>query len=433
MSPKVSVSVETKNSVGKELTFIVAQPIPARANSEFMTMVGLLALMKLAAPKAPASITWINDKSTLPVGADPDKDELVDTVTFSGTTWSNTWEDLPKYSEDGKEYVYYAYETDFAGASGATEMETSYSIDENGSIIVTNTPTYPNLGNLKVEKEVFYGSSRDLAAQGLSFVVGIFSDAAGTSRISGQGDKTINVMDGYGEVTFTGLAAGTYYVYEIVNDSPVTESGTEVTIDGTEYTASYTGIPATVSAGIKATATIVNTKKPFDLNLLKKDEDDTSKTLDGAEFTLNKLTYDPETGTISYEDGTEKKVTTKDGGKAALTSLALGYYEIKETKAPDGYVLTTDSTFYIRVTSSGVDLIIRDNSKAPAEWETSDGSGKVTFEADLEAKTYTATVANEPGEALPSTGGPGTRLFTILGSILILGAGVLLWRRRRLI
>lgn len=32
---------------------------------------------------------------------------------------------------------------------------------------------------------------------------------------------------------------------------------------------------------------------------------------------------------------------------------------------------------------------------------------------------------------LPSTGGPGTRFFTILGSVLILGAGVLLWWRRR--
>lgn len=35
------------------------------------------------------------------------------------------------------------------------------------------------------------------------------------------------------------------------------------------------------------------------------------------------------------------------------------------------------------------------------------------------------------GYELPSTGGPGTRLFTLLGSVLILGAGVLLWRRRR--
>ena len=45
----------------------------------------------------------------------------------------------------------------------------------------------------------------------------------------------------------------------------------------------------------------------------------------------------------------------------------------------------------------------------------------------------TNTYENERGYELPSTGGPGTRLFTILGSIMILGAGVLLWRRRRLI
>lgn len=45
---------------------------------------------------------------------------------------------------------------------------------------------------------------------------------------------------------------------------------------------------------------------------------------------------------------------------------------------------------------------------------------------------YTITIKNSFVAALPITGGPGTRLFTILGSILILGAGVLLWRRRRL-
>ena len=42
-------------------------------------------------------------------------------------------------------------------------------------------------------------------------------------------------------------------------------------------------------------------------------------------------------------------------------------------------------------------------------------------------------VENEPGAALPSTGGSGTTPITILGSILILGAGALLWRRRSII
>jgi Gram positive anchor. len=39
-------------------------------------------------------------------------------------------------------------------------------------------------------------------------------------------------------------------------------------------------------------------------------------------------------------------------------------------------------------------------------------------------------LATPPASALPNTGGPAHGLFTILGSILILGAGVLLWRRR---
>lgn len=383
--------------------------------------------------RAPAAIIWTNDSSTLPIGADPSADELIDTVTFSGTTWSKTWEELPKYSEDGKEYVYYAYETDFTGASGATAMDTSYSVDENGNIIVTNTPTFPDLGYLKVEKEVLYVTERDMAAEELSFTVGIFTDAEGSTRVSGQEDQTITVTNGFGEVTFTGLAAGKYYVYEIVDGQPVTAAGTSVKIDGTDYTVTYEGNQADVSVGNTTTAKVINKKVPYDLNIIKVDEDDPATALEGAVFALNKLVYDSETGTISYEEGTEKKVTTGNDGKAEFGDLALGYYEIREMKAPDGYVLTTDSTFCIRVTSSGIDLVIRDDSKAPSNWETSGQIGKVTFVADLEEKTYTATVVNEPGAALPSTGGRGAKLFTILGLAMMLGAGVMLFRRRRLI
>ena len=43
--------------IGYELTFIVAQPIPARANSAFMSITGLPARMKAAEPNATASMT----------------------------------------------------------------------------------------------------------------------------------------------------------------------------------------------------------------------------------------------------------------------------------------------------------------------------------------------------------------------------------------
>ncbi|MBQ1302760.1 MAG: LPXTG cell wall anchor domain-containing protein, partial [Firmicutes bacterium] len=48
-----------------------------------------------------------------------------------------------------------------------------------------------------------------------------------------------------------------------------------------------------------------------------------------------------------------------------------------------------------------------------------------------ENNNITLIITNTPGAELPSTGGPGTHLFTIFGSILILGAGILLWRRRK--
>ena len=380
--------------------------------------------------RAPAAVTWTNNTTGLPAGANPNTDELVDTIIFSGTTWSKTWTELPKYSEDGKEYVYYAYETAYTGASGATALETTYSMDEDGNWTVTNTPTYPDLGNLKVTKEVMFGSERDIDADGLSFTVGIFSDSAGTTRVSGQADQTITVQDGYGEATFTGLTAGTYYVYEIVDDEPVITSGTAATIDETNYTVTYTKSSSVVSNGETATAAIENTKAPYSLNVLKIDKNDSTKTLDGAVFQLNKLMYNAETQIISYAENSAVDVTTANGGTAAFSNLTTGYYEIKETNAPDGYILKGDSTFYIKVTSSGIQLVIRDDSKAPDEWETAAGNnGAVTYVAD----SRTATVVNEPGAALPSTGGPGTNLLYLLGSILILGAGVLLWRRRRLI
>jgi LPXTG-motif cell wall-anchored protein len=42
----------------------------------------------------------------------------------------------------------------------------------------------------------------------------------------------------------------------------------------------------------------------------------------------------------------------------------------------------------------------------------------------------TIKIVNVRGASLPSTGGAGTGAFTVLGSVLALGAGWLLFRRR---
>ena len=54
--------------------------------------------------------------------------------------------------------------------------------------------------------------------------------------------------------------------------------------------------------------------------------------------------------------------------------------------------------------------------------------GKYTVD-NLEQK---ATVVNNPGTELPRTGGLGTMLLTLVGSILVIGVGVLIVTKKRM-
>ena len=207
---------------------------------------------------------------------------------------------------------------------------------------------------------------------------------------------------------------------------------------------------------------------PVELDVIKVDQDtidsETKTYLKGADFQITKL---EETGHGEYKTKPDSTTTPKelyyqvtkssgDNGRLTFDGLNPGYYEITEVKSPDGYILLSDP-FYIRI-YKGVITRIKKTVNDPetesvdeglvTKWpEETDNSGMIRFEAakkaeddgsgddsePVENQNASFTVGNQKGSALPNTGGPGTRLFTILGSILILGAGVLLCRRRRLI
>ena len=102
-------------------------------------------------------------------------------------------------------------------------------------------------------------------------------------------------------------------------------------------------------------------------------------------------------------DATEHFSDATTGEVPAFTGLVNGTYTLVEKTVPAGYNKAADSTFTI----------------AANNYESSN-------------LVQTATVINNSGSVLPSTGGIGTTIFYIIGAILVIGAGVVLVTRRRM-
>ena len=201
----------------------------------------------------------------------------------------------------------------------------------------------------------------------------------------------------------------------------------KLTKDGRTYTYDVTnGL-----LGAEGGTTINKQRKETDITLKKVDKDNLDEEdpdlLKGASFTVTKYTDEnfqgkdttwETSGSQTVSDDKKPDGTYTLNGEFVFRGLPAGYYQIEETRFPDGYIKLSGNPRFKVEENANHELVVTlinnpDNLLR------------------LEDDKLTIIVGNPPGAALPNTGGPGTR--TILGSILILGAGVLLWRRRRLI
>ena len=82
--------------------------------------------------------------------------------------------------------------------------------------------------------------------------------------------------------------------------------------------------------------------------------------------------------------------------------------------------------FYLKIDAGQVTYLEKGAGK-PSTWTESDNTDAtvhyIPVQTDPEANA-TFRVGNTPGAKLPSTGGPGTQLFTIFGILLIALAGL---------
>ena len=180
--------------------------------------------------------------------------------------------------------------------------------------------------------------------------------------------------------------------------------------------------------------------------------------LEGAEFGL--YTDDACTKLYTNTVFTTGKVTSDKHGKLKIEGLDAGTYYLKEISAPSGYI-KGDDVYQIDITANYLE-------KEAGEYTNSDGilvkygayeylddydvkvtnlttktditsNFKITNSGEYEkiaisssAGDTTTKLSNTKGTELPATGGIGTTLFYLIGSILVIGAGVVLVAKRRM-
>ncbi len=128
--------------------------------------------------------------------------------------------------------------------------------------------------------------------------------------------------------------------------------------------------------------------------------------------TTNKYAQKKATTTSSVVAPVDMTFTTGANGVIKFEDLGTGTYVLHEVKAPEGYNLAAD-----------INIVIT--------FDETTKKFKVNGTTELENGVYSVDVIDKSGSTLPETGGMGTTIFYVIGSLLVLGAGVILVTRRR--
>ena len=142
--------------------------------------------------------------------------------------------------------------------------------------------------------------------------------------------------------------------------------------------------------------------------------------LKGAEFKLEKKVG---------EEWVEKAVVKNDAGTTfTFKGLDDGVYRLTETVTPEGYNTMNPNPLEFTI------LATHEETAVEPKLLTLSGnpkSGDVTFDSSLENGTLTTNIVNKSGSSLPETGGMGTTVLYVAGTLMILAAGVFLVMKKK--
>lgn len=221
----------------------------------------------------------------------------------------------------------------------------------------------------------------------------------------------------------------------VVAYSAVVNEGAVVAGSGNpnEVTLTYGDKNSTNKTPVSKTITYTWSVDFFKFTYTGASESTQQKPLSGAKFTVYK-TCTVENGKKTYADpitlvalgkniyrvavagdtDTLTAITTDDTGRFTVQGLDADTYYLVENTAPKGYNKLEDAIPFVIT-------------------QTKDDSGNVIAHVSIDNQVVeTVEVENNSGAVLPSTGGIGTTVFYIVGSVLLLGAAVLLITKKRM-
>lgn len=177
----------------------------------------------------------------------------------------------------------------------------------------------------------------------------------------------------------------------------------------------------------------------YELDVTKVEKGNANNKLKDAEFKLrnsaNKWVQVNTDGKVTGWGNTEDEGSTLKSGENGLfkvIGLDDGVYYLKETKAPQHYnLLSNEIQLTIAAATSNGQVWDGTPNKALTKLEIAVGSDPAT-KGNLQEGTVDMQVANSKGSTLPTTGGMGTTIFYVVGSILVLGAAILLITKKRM-
>ena len=256
--------------------------------------------------------------------------------------------------------------------------------------------------------------------------------------IAGQSNSDgiiANIPAGY-TVEIDNLLLGTGY--KIVEETVPANYAWESYSGGTSGSTQADGVTGTVGdpsstpIALVSNVGVLNKMLAANVKVIKVDGGNVNTKLSGATFTL--AYWNGSTFTNFLDGNADKTFTTNDNGELTIEKLPRNqYYHLTETNPPVGYVLTGNKDIYFKINENG-EVSLTDADRQPiASSAIQDNTLAAPNISQVDQANYNVTVPNTPGAELPMTGGPGTKLFTILGSILMCLGGALLFRRRQVI